>query len=237
MVSSSGVFDEISEEITGKEKATTSLSQKAYERIRRKIVTLELPPGSILNEGDLQVELGLGRTPIREALLRLSLEKLVNIVPRRGIFVTDIRITDLKQLFEVRMVLEIQAARLAAARGTEEHWRRMKAVLANLPADDSPTKNQALIVVDELCHQIIYEATDNKFLQDTLTMFYALSLRLWYFFLLKIGDMQSAIEEHMRILEALKDRDGERAAELLEGHIRAFQAEIQSAMVGTALHE
>lgn len=232
MFTTSEISNELFEDNGGKEKPAVSLSQKAYEMIRRMIVTLELPPGSILDEGDLQTKLGLGRTPIREALLRLSLEKLVTIIPRRGIFVTDIRITDLRQLFEVRMVLEALAARLAAVRGTEDQWHRMESVLSNLPDDDHPAKNQALIRVDELCHQILYEAAENKFLKDTLTMHYALSLRLWYFFLLKIGDMQWAIEQHMLILDALKARDEDEAARLLENHIRAFQEEIQSAILG-----
>lgn len=232
MFVTSDEFNEISAGGAGKEKSSVSLSQKAYEQIRRKIVTLELPPGSIVDEGELQEQLELGRTPIREALLRLSLEKLVTIIPRRGIFVTDIRITDLKQLFEVRMTLESLAARLAASRGTEKHWRQMRAALSNLPDHDHPAKNQALIVVDEMCHAIIYEASDNNILKDTLTELYALSLRLWYFFLLKIGNMQSAIEEHIRILEALEARDADQAAYLLEGHIRSFQEEIQAAMLG-----
>lgn len=232
MFVTSDEFNEISAGDAGKEKSSVSLSQKAYEQIRRKIVTLELPPGSIVDEGDLQTQLELGRTPIREALLRLSLEKLVTIIPRRGIFVTDIRITDLKQLFEVRMTLESLAARLAASRGTEEHWKRMRIALSNLPDHDHPAKNQALIVVDEMCHTIIYDAANNKFLEDTLTELYALSLRLWYFFLLKIGNMQSAIEEHIRILEALEARDADQAVYLLERHIRSFQEEIQAAMLG-----
>jgi DNA-binding GntR family transcriptional regulator len=232
MFVASEINSQVTEENAGKGKPTVSLSQKAYELIRHKIVTLELPPGSILDEGKLQIELKVGRTPIREALQRLSLEKLVTIVPRRGIFVTDIRITDLKQLFEVRLVMEPMAARLAAVRGSDDQWQQMEAALSNLPDDNHPAKNQALIMVDELCHHILYEAADNKFLTDTLTTLYALSLRLWYFFLLKIGDMQWAIEEHMRLLEALKARDAERSGRLLEEHIRAFQQEIQAAILG-----
>lgn len=209
-----------------------SLSRQAYQKIRRKIISLELPPGSIIDENQLQQELELGRTPIREALQRLSLEKLVTIVPRRGIFVTDIGITDLQRLFEVRIELEGLAARLAAQRGTQGHWQRMEAALSNLSTEKKPLDNRALIMVDEYCHQIIYEATDNKFLKDSATTLYALSLRLWYYFLSKIGDMHSAILEHKVILEALKAKDSKRASELLRGHVRTFQEEIQAAMLG-----
>ena len=213
-------------------QGTQSLSQKAYQKIRKKIISLDLRPGSIVDENQLMEELGFGRTPIREALQRLSLEKLVSIVPRRGIFVTDISITDLQRLFEVRLELESLAARLAAKRGTPEHWQRMAAALDRLPGDDQPLDNQALIIVDEFCHQIIYAAADNKFLADTATTLYALSLRLWYFFLNRIGDMRGAIIEHRIILEALQNRDAERAGMLLEKHIKTFQEEIQTAMLG-----
>lgn len=211
-----------------------SLRQRAYERIKQKIVALELAPGSVIDEAALQAELDLGRTPIREALQRLALEKLVVIVPRRGMFVADIGVMDLQRLFEVRVVLECMAARLAAARGTEQHWQRMAAVLAELPTSTSPVDNQAIIAVDQACHEIIYEAIDNEFLQDTLITLYALSLRLWYFALARIGDMRGAVLEHVTIMKALRDGDGERAAHLLEQHINHFQEEIQAAMLGVS---
>lgn len=224
-------------ESNDKKQGPVSLSTKAYQIIRKKIISLELPPGSIVGENELMDELGFGRTPIREALQRLALEKLVSIVPRRGMFVTDIGITDLQRLFEVRLQLESLAARLAAKRGTQEHWQRMEAALDSLPPEDQPTDNQALIIVDEYCHQILYEASDNKFLADATTTLYALSLRLWYYFLNRIGDMRGAILEHRAILEALKEQDSERAGQLLEGHIRAFQEEIQAAMLGISSEE
>lgn len=209
-----------------------SLSQIAYGKIRRKIVSLELPPGAIIDETALQRELGVGRTPIREALQRLSLERLVVIVPRRGMFVTDIGITDLQRVFEVRVGLETLAARLAARRGTEAHWQQMEAVLAAQPVEEAAQDNEALIEIDERCHAIMYAATDNRFLEDALTTLYTLSLRLWYYFLPRIGSMQEAVLEHRRILVALQSGDGDRAARLLAHHINAFQIEIQAAMLG-----
>lgn len=213
--------------------ATPSLSQQAYQAIKHKIVSLELPPGAVIDETALRKELGLGRTPIREALKRLALEKLVIIVPRRGMFVTDIGITDLKRLFEVRVALESLAARLAAERGRPFHWQQMETALERLPDPDT-ADNQTLIAIDEACHHIMYQAADNEFLEDILTTMYALSLRLWYFSLSKIGKMHSTILEHRNILEALRAGDADRAACLLEQHIRSFQDEIQAVMLGAA---
>jgi len=207
-------------------------SQQAYTCIKQKIISLQLPPGDVINEAALQNELQLGRTPIREALKQLSLEKLVNIVPRRGMFVTDIKITDLQRLFEVRIVLESLAVQLAMQHGTAAQWQEMQQVLDDLPAEGATAvnKNNHLIAVDEKCHQLIYTATHNEFLQDTLTTMYALSLRLWYFFLAKIGDMEGAVMEHQHILDALQSGDSEEAVRLMEGHIRTFQEEIQAVM-------
>lgn len=208
-----------------------SYSEQAYRHIKKQIVSLSLKPGAVINELALQRELGFGRTPIREALQRLSLEKLVNIMSRRGMYVAGLGITDLQKLFEIRVVNETLAAELAAKRGRAEHWRRMSAVLAQLPQPDHPDYNEALIAIDQGCHEIIYEAADNPFLADTLNTHYALSLRLWYFALDQIGDMRGAIREHQQILEALQTNDHKESGRLMAQHIQAFQEEIQAVML------
>ena len=219
--------------VKGKLVERPSLKQQAYQAIKHKIVSLQLAPGAVIDEAALIEELQLGRTPIREALQRLALEKLVDIVPRRGMFVTEIGITDLQRLFEVRMILESTAARLAAQRGRPDHWRRMEAALSRLDSPEAEMDNEVLIAIDEACHQIMYEAADNEFLYDTLSGMYALSLRLWYYSLAKIGKMRSTVLEHRDILQALRAGDEDEAARLLEQHINSFQEEIQSVMMGT----
>ena len=209
-----------------------SLRDQAYDLIRRKIVTLDLAPGNVINEATLQVELKLGRTPIREALRRLSFEKLVTIIPRRGMFVTDIGIVDLQRLFEVRLVTEELAARLAARRGTADHWRQMAVLTAQFPSEETPITNNQWITLDEAFHNLIYQAANNPFLHDTLTYYYTHSLRLWYFFLADIGDMREAIKQHQNIFDALVAGDADKAAYHLHEHIQAFQDELQSVMLG-----
>lgn len=211
---------------------TGSLSQQAYEAIKGQIVSLRLQPGAVIDENRLQAELDLGRTPIREALQRLAQEKLVAVISRRGTFVTGIELKDLKLLFEARLPMESLAARLAAQRGNNEHWRQMELALNRLPADGAPHTNEDLIAIDAACHEITYEAAGNPFLRDTLITLYALSLRLWYYSLSQMGDVSAAIQEHRAILDALRQRDGDRAAQIMEQHIWAFQTEIQAAMVG-----
>lgn len=214
-----------------KNQVRASLSQQAYKIIRNRIISLDLPPGAVINEADIRQELGLGRTPIREALQRLALERLIVIIPRRGTFVTDIGITDLYRLFEARMVLEVFAARMACRRGKESHWQQMAEVLARADAED--VGQEELIIIDETCHKIMYEAADNKFLRDSLVSLYALSLRLWYYALFQVGGMHEAVLEHTLILEQLQRRDEDAAARLIVSHIQAFQEIIQQVMLGS----
>jgi DNA-binding GntR family transcriptional regulator len=191
-----------------------------------------LPPGSIIDEGKLQTELNLGRTPIREALLKLSVEKLVTIIPRRGIFVSEISIPHLQQLFELRLSLEPLAARLAAQRGTIEQFE----AIAKALAVDNPLRSmdEAFTQADQACHHIIYEAASNKYLEDTLLVSYTLSVRLWNYARVKIADLEMALSQHRKILSALEKRDVELAGEFMEEHVQNFQDEIQNAMLRIA---
>ncbi len=216
------------------QRRSIPLSQKAYQEIKRKIITLELEPGSVLDEAELQEALGLGRTPIREALKRLSLESLVSIVPRRGMFVTDIGINDLQRLLEVRLELETLAASLAAQRGTLNHWQEMdELIIAHSTVDMND--NDAFIRIDESFHEIIYDAADNRFLRDALSVLLSLNERLWYHFLPEIGHLHILAVDHQLILESLKSGDGRQAAERMEKHIRRVQEKLQLIMLGNTL--
>lgn len=204
-----------------------SLSERAYHEIRRMIVRLELAPGDVIREDDLQGRLGLGRTPIREALQRLVRDQFVIVIPRRGMFVSGVDVSDLGLLYETRSILEPYAMRLAAARGTAEHWNRMAAALAGVRTDSTPDE---LLAVDRVCRELVWEAADNRFLTETLDMLYTHSDRLWNLYLGDVADLRTMIEEHREILGALRAADGERAAELIEAHMRAFDTQIRAAV-------
>lgn len=213
-----------------KHTPTIPLSQQAYKIIRHKIVTLALPPGGVIDEAILKAELGLGRTPIREALQRLSLEKLVTIVPRRGMFVTEIGMTDLQRLSEIRVNLESLAAELAAHRGTAAHWQEMAHLLDDLAAHQEEADAKTLIDIDEQCHHIIWEASDNQFLRDTLNMLYALSLRLWHYSRGQLEAIDGPLQQHIAIMHALEEANPSLAAQLMRQHIQLFQEKIQTVM-------
>jgi len=204
-----------------------SLSEQAYGQLRRMIVRLDFAPGDVLREDAHPDTLGLRRTPIREALQRLAREHFVTVIPRRGMFVSGIDVSELGLLFETRSVLEPYAARLAAARGTSEHWDAMEAALDGVGAASG---NQDLMEIDRQGHEIMWEAAGNRFLVDTLDMLYAQSDRLWHLYLAEVADMTHAVDEHGEIMEALRSADGDRAGELMEEHIRSFDAQIRHAV-------
>lgn len=207
-----------------------SLSDKAYRLLRQRIVTLALPPSSTIDEAALIEELGISRTPIREALRRLALENLVVIRPRRGMFVADISVTDLQKIFEVRAVLESYCARLAVERASAEQLARLEAFFQEGQEVLDTGDNRALIAFDQRFHEMLYQAAGNEFLAETLERLYWLSLRLWHLCLDHAGRIQEAVEEHGQLIEALKDRDAGRAEEIMRQHIVGFQTTIRGAL-------
>ncbi len=99
--------------------APTSLAERAYVDLREEIIDVSLPPGTLLREDELMLRLGVGRTPVREAVQRLQRDGFVTVIPRRGTLVSEISITDLAAIYEVRKQLESWASRLAAERAAE----------------------------------------------------------------------------------------------------------------------
>ena len=205
------------------------LSDKAYELIRHKILTLELTPLSAIDEQALMEDLQLGRTPIREALQRLAAEDLVLLAPRRGMFVTDVSITDLQKIFEARMVLEPFCVQLAVQRATAEQLAEMTNVVHEMDRM-SDGDSRALMAIDERFHGLLYEAADNEFVADPLRRLHALSFRLWHLVLDRLGGVRHSMEQHREIAEALNERDGARAAELIQRHVSDFQREVKSVL-------
>ena len=188
---------------------------------------LELSPGDVIREDALQATLQLGRTPIREALQRLVRDQFVTVIPRRGMYVSSIDVGDLAVLYETRAILEPYAMRLACARGDEAEWDEMATLLENATDSSSPVK---LLEIDRQCRELVWAAADNRFLTNQLDMLYAHSDRLWHLYLGDVAGLQDMIAEHRVILMALRANDADRAAELIEAHMRRFDEHIRSAV-------
>ncbi len=207
-----------------------SLSETAYHRIRDKIVHLELPPASVIDEATLTSELQIGLTPIRQALRRLAQENLVVILPRRGTLVADLDMDNLQKIFEVRLELETLATRLAAERASAGQIAAMNELLSPdhiaLAADWGENRNELLIQIDRRAHILLAEAARNEILAETLDSLYSHVLRLWYVTINQVKTLDGALEEHRQIVAALADRDAQRAQAVMRRHITGFQDEV-----------
>jgi DNA-binding GntR family transcriptional regulator len=210
--------------------AVRSQSEEAYARLLERIVCLDMPPGSVVNEARLREELKIGRTPIREALQRLARENLVRSIPHRGTFVTDVNITDLARITEVRVVLESHAARLAAEKHTSGDGEATRELL-DLLRGGRVTDQRELMQLDQRIHRLIYRAAHNPFLEATLERYFNLSLRLWYLVLDRQVGLRRAVDEHIDLLEAVLSSDGELAETIMRKHVIGFEREIRKVLV------
>jgi len=201
---------------------TPTDAEKAYLQIRDRIVRVKMPPGSVIREEELMAELGLGRTPIREALKQLHNENLVVIVPRRGMFVADISITDLHQIYEVRLEIEPLAVYLAAERIGPEQLAELRQLATEAQRADTEDMETTL-ALDGRFHRLMAKACGNRFLQSQIEMLYHLSLRIWHLSLDRLCPRDVDLEAHTEILTAIQQGDGRQARERMRRHIRHFQ--------------
>lgn len=205
-----------------------SLAERAYGELRDRIVSLALPPGTPLTEDALQAELRLGRTPIREAIKRLALEDLVTIYPRRGTFVSEIEITDLAQISDVRRQLEGHAAYRAAQNATSAERDEADALIHEF---DTPRLTpEDLMRLDARIHRFVYRCTGNPYLVSTLDRYLNLSLRIWYRVIERLPHLETSVYEHRELLAAVRDGDAKRARELASAHVETFEREIRTVL-------
>jgi DNA-binding GntR family transcriptional regulator len=212
---------------------TDSRAAEAYFRVRDLIVTLELAPGTPLHEPTLMQRLGLGRTPVREALRRLADEGLVVIYARRGMAVSPVDVRDLASISEVRVELEGFAARTAARRATAGDREAAAALATDLDLLDEENE-RALIRFDQRVHHFVHRATHNVHLEATLAEYLTLSLRLWFLGLDEVSRLDDAIREHRKLLHAICVGDGRRAEAVARAHVTGFQQEIRRVLTGPA---
>ena len=211
-------------------RETNSLSEQAYSRIRSMIISLELEPGSLISESALMSQLKMGRTPIREALRSLASEKLVEVYPRRGMFVSSVDVANLSQLSETRAVLEIKAAELAAQRSTSADQEITKNLIQEINAIKGDLDMPTLIGLDQRIHHHIYQCTHNEFLADALDNYYAHALRIWFLALDRVEHLTEAIIEHRALLEAIASNDPKAAAQAMKEHVEGFESEIRKSL-------
>lgn len=207
-------------------------SDRAYRALRDEIVDWELPPGSVLGEVEQSTRLGVSRTPLREALSRLTADGLVASQAGRGLVVTELSLDNIRELFEVRQALEAQAARLAALRHEGDTFERLEAEFLSvneLLAIDDPARHDYYDLVSRF-DVAIDEAVHNPYLVTALDSLRTHLVRVRRLAKDNPERLSAAASEHLLIVQAIVARDPELAAQATNIHLHRA---LQSALKGT----
>ena len=199
-------------------------TQRAYELIREKITSLELAPGTLIDEGKLAEELEMGLVPVREALNLLAHDHLVATADQ-GLFVSKVKISDLQQISEIRMLLEPYCAQQAAIHATADDIVVLEALSqeqGQIPQDQP----KQLFDLDHKFHQAIARAAKNRYLAEILENFYGHSKRAWFLVLPHLAFLSAAVESHLAMVQAIKNKDAERAASMMQEHVQDFYEKV-----------
>ena len=215
----------------GQIEAASTLAERTYLQLREDIITVKLAPGTLLREGDLMRSLDVGRTPIREALLKLQGDGFVDVNARRGTFVSKIDISDLSAIYEARARIESWATRLAAERLREPERREAQALIAALAAFSNPPDLEPLLALDRRIHRFIYRAAKNSYLYDTLDHYHNLSPRILHVATRRFPELMQGLDkvlhEQTAMLEAVCRGDGETAERIALHHVLSFEQDVR----------
>jgi DNA-binding GntR family transcriptional regulator len=205
-----------------------SLAGYAYGVIRDNLIMLDIRPGEVIDDDFLARSLGTGRTPVREALKQLELDRLVISYPRRGTFATTVDITDLAYISEIRTELEPLAAARAAKTADAATRERLATLAATIGELETVTDRRELIGRDVEVHRAIYRAAGNPYLEDILVRQDNLATRIWCLFIDRLPDLAGHVGEHRALLEAIVQGAADEAAQLALDHVTGFDAAIRA---------
>ena len=208
--------------------AGLSRNEAAYTRMKEALVTLVYKPGEYLNTAQVMERFGLGRTPINQALHRLSAEGLVQIIPRKGAMAAPLSINDALELIEVRLVNETLCMRLAAAAITSSEIQELETIAQNFETAAAQRDVVALMNTDRLFHERIATFARNTMLQDILSVLHARSQRFWAISFSTLGHVDEVMAEHRAIVTALANHDAQAASEAAKTHILSFKSSLLS---------
>jgi DNA-binding GntR family transcriptional regulator len=214
------------------ESAPSSLAERAYDLLVRKITRLEAEPGSVLVERDLMEEFGIGRTPIREATQRLAIERLVNHLPKRGMFVSEITATSVQQIYEFRLMVDGHAAWLAASRATTEQIQELALLHKRLVRATEDDDIDEYVACDRQFYRVLGDAAHNTLLADSIPRVFNLHLRLWFFISRRVGGWHEIAQAHEimthDVVAALGWRDPAKAKSAMEAYVTGRLADIKN---------
>ncbi len=206
----------VKDEVTDK----YSLRGRVFNKMREDILKGQYNQNEALKETQISKELGVSRTPVREAIRQLELEGLVTIIPNKGAFVTGINAKDIQDIFAIRCLIEGLAAKWAAEHINESQLEILDEILLLSEFHLEKGHVEQLYELDNKFHQIIYEASKSRILKHVLSDFHIYAQRVRLASLGFKERPKKSIEEHKAIVEALKMKDGEKAEKLTNLHIR-----------------
>ena len=187
------------------------------------IVTLKIAPGAVVSEGELAQKLGVGRTPIREALQRLARESLVSIMPRRGIVVSEVNVKRQLRLLEVRRELERLIARSAARRATDEERAAFRELARRFETSARANDDVAFMRTDREFNTLCSQASHNEYAAGAMSLMHSVSRRFWYIHYKQAADMPLTAKLHADIARAIAAADEERAAKASDKLLDAIE--------------
>ncbi len=213
------------------EPAPRSLAERAYQLLVAKITRHELPPGAVLVEKALMEDLGIGRTPIREALQRLAMEGLVTHLPKRGMLVADITATGVQHIYEFRGLIDGCTARLAASRATEADARELAALQVGLIRATEDDDIDRYVALDRRFYEVLARAAQNTYIAEAVPRIFNLHLRLWFFIANRRGTWHDIARAHevmtACVVEAVSRRDPEAAERAMTTYITGRHSDIR----------
>ncbi len=210
------------------------MRQVAYDWLKKQIITLDFPMGSCLVENTLCRDLGMGRTPIREALQQLAAEGLVTILPRKGIFVSNINFTDFENLIEVRIMLETHVVRRLARNrmlvgGVDpDRLEQIRALFDNVAELVEAGDIDALLVIERKFHQGLVALLNNPLLDDLAEHIFDLVTRTWYlsFKNRTKKDLAETLQENLDVFEKVCQGDAQAAEDAIVEHVMNFRSKV-----------
>ena len=204
-----------------------SLAQQAYDALKRKIFILEFAPGSYLNEAMIAEDLKIGRNPVHNAVKRLVFDGLLDIIPRKGLIVRPLDLTEILEISEARRINETYCVRLAAERASADDIKQMKNILRTTKRAISARDVEAQMFLDRDFHCAIFRSARNKVMEEMLRQLHERSLRNWFVSLKESEQSHKVLEEHSAIVEAIEARDADKAEESMRFHIRSSRENLQ----------
>jgi DNA-binding GntR family transcriptional regulator len=205
-------------------------AETAYLRLRDMVVTGVLPPGLVINEQEFVARLEIGRTPVREAVQRLAGEGMLTIFPRRGIAVSKVGLSDIQAIFEAREAVEVKLASLAALRRTDEEADAIVELGERLKAAAASQEYRRFLAEDHEFHRLIANTARSRFLEETCDHVLILSEWVWHQFFMLNGSHPSDFFGHDDIIQAIVDRDAERACHEMAKHLHRSRDLVRSTM-------